>query len=81
LPELGNALWRIIFLNAGIKLTIEGAPTLTPLQQLEAQGVSILVCGTCLDYYRLLEKKRVGETTNMLDVVMSHQAAGKVINL
>jgi selenium metabolism protein YedF len=81
LPELGNSLWRIIFLNEGIKLTVEGAHTLIALKQLEAQGVSMLVCGTCLEHYKLLEKKKVGETTNMLDVVMSHQFAEKVINM
>lgn len=81
LSELGNALWRIIFLNAGIKLTIDGAAALTDLQHLEAQGVSILVCGTCLEHYGLLEKKMAGETTNMLDVVMSHQVADKIISI
>jgi len=81
LPELGDSLWRIIFLNEGIKLTVEGAHTLITLKQLEAQGVSILVCGTCLEHYELLEKKEVGATTNMLDVVMSHQVAEKVINM
>jgi selenium metabolism protein YedF len=81
LPELGNSLWRIILLNAGIKLTIDGAAPLSDLQQLEAQGVGILVCGTCLEHYGLLEKKMVGETTNMLDVVMSHQVADKIITI
>jgi selenium metabolism protein YedF len=81
LPELGDALWRLIFLNSGIKLTTKGAEALPALQQLEAQGVDILVCGTCLDHYHLLDEKRVGQTTNMLDVVMSHQLADKVINI
>ena len=81
LPELGKSLWRMVFLNAGIKLTIDGSETVADLQHLEAQGVSLLVCGTCLDHYGLLEKKRVGETTNMLDVVISHQLADKIINI
>ena len=81
LPELGRSLWRIILLNNGVRLAIEGAETLPALQQLAGDGVSILVCGTCLNYYQLLEKKQVGDTTNMLDVVTSMQLAAKIIHL
>jgi len=81
LNEMGEALWRVVFLNSGIKLTIEGAKTLPAIQHLEAQGVSILVCGTCLTHFNLLDKKRVGETTNMLDIVTSLQLADKVISV
>ena len=81
LEEMGEALWRIIFLNSGVKLTVEGAVTLEALDRLESQGIRILVCGTCLTHFDLLEQKRVGETTNMLDVVTSMQLAGKVITV
>jgi len=79
LKEMGQELWRVIFLNGGVKLTVEGAETLEALQKLESQGVRILVCGTCLDHFGLLEKKQVGETTNMLDIVTALQLADKVI--
>lgn len=78
LPEMGHDLWRVILVNGGVKLSAEG-PALEKLQALEQAGVSILVCGTCLDHYGLLEKKRVGSTTNMLDIVTSLQLADKVI--
>ena len=81
LNEMGETLWRVVFLNSGIKLTIEGAKTLPAIQQLEAQGVSILVCGTCLTHFNLLDQKGVGETTNMLDIVTSMQLADKVISV
>ena len=81
LNEMGEVLWRLVFLNSGVKLTIEGARTLPAIQQLEAQGVSVLVCGTCLTHFNLLEQKRVGETTNMLDIVTSLQLADKVISV
>lgn len=79
--EMGDDLWRLIFVNNGVKLTIEGAETLEALKELEAGGHQILVCGTCLDHFGLLEKKQVGQTTNMLDIVMAMQFADKVINL
>lgn len=81
LNEMGDTLWRIVFVNSGVKLAIGGAKTLPGLQHMEAQGVSILVCGTCLNHFNLLEQKRVGETTNMLDVVTSLQLADKVISV
>lgn len=81
LPELGEDLWRIILLNGGVKLAIEGSPVLERLQDLEKKGVSILVCGTCLDHFKILENKQVGETTNMLDVVTSMQLADKVLTI
>lgn len=81
LPEIRDSLWRLVFVNEGVKLTVSGAEALPVLKDLEKQGVSILVCGTCLDYFDLLEQKQVGETTNMLDILTSLQVAGKVINL
>ncbi len=79
LPELGTDLWRIVMVNAGVKLAVENSPVLEELQRLEAAGVSILVCGTCLDFFNILDKRAVGQTTNMLDVVTSMQLAAKVI--
>jgi selenium metabolism protein YedF len=81
LNEMGDALWRLIFVNSGVKLTINDAKALSVLQELENHGTSILVCGTCLDHFDLLEQKAVGETTNMLDVVTSLQLADKVITV
>ena len=81
LKELGKELWRLILLNGGVKLSIEGSDGLGTLQDLERDGVQILVCGTCLNHFGLLEKKRVGETTNMLDIVTALQLADKVISI
>lgn len=78
LPELGDELWRIVLVNGGVKLAT-GGPALDKLKALEQAGVSILVCGTCLDHYGLLDKKQAGSTTNMLDIVTSLQLADKVI--
>lgn len=81
LPEMGEALWRLVFLNSGVKLTIEGAPTLETLKSLEENGLTILVCGTCLDHFDLLGQKAVGQTTNMLDIVTALQLADHVISV
>lgn len=79
LPELGDSLWRVILLNGGVKLAARPGKALDSLKALEAGGVDILVCGTCLEFYRLTDAKAVGQTTNMLDVVSSLALADKVV--
>lgn len=81
LKEMGTELWRLIFLNGGVKLTTEGSDCLPALRELEVAGIPILVCGTCLSHFGILEKKEVGETTNMLDIVTALQLADKVISV
>ena len=81
LKEMGNDLWRLVFVNNGVKLTIKGSEILPVIQELEKEGIYILVCGTCLIHFNLLDQKQVGETTNMLDIVTAMQLADKVISL
>jgi selenium metabolism protein YedF len=81
LKEMGSDLWRLVFVNNGVKLTIEESLVLEELKYLEKTGTSILVCGTCLTHFNLLEQKKVGQTTNMLDIITSIQLADSVINL
>jgi selenium metabolism protein YedF len=81
LNEMGKDLWRLIFVNNGVKLTIDESEVLNDLKTYENDGLQILVCGTCLDHFNLLERKQVGETTNMLDIVTAMQLADQVINM
>jgi len=81
LKEMGSELWRLVFVNNGVKLTIDGSQVLDDLLNYEKEGLKILVCGTCLDHFSILERKKVGETTNMLDIVTAMQLADKVINI
>ncbi|MDI6853282.1 MAG: sulfurtransferase-like selenium metabolism protein YedF [Deltaproteobacteria bacterium] len=81
LKEMGRELWCVVLLNAGVKLAAAGSEILGGLKELEKEGVMILVCGTCLNHFQLLEQKQVGETTNMLDIVTHMQLADKVISL
>ena len=81
LKEMGPDLWCVVMLNAGVKLAVAGSEVLPGLRNLEQSGVRLLVCGTCLTHFQLLESKQVGETTNMLDIVTAMQLADKVITL
>lgn len=55
----------ILFYNSGAYITSEESSSIEDLKSLEAQGVEILTCGTCLNFYGLTEKLQVGEVTNM----------------
>lgn len=76
LPELPKTM---LFYNGGARLTVEGADSLEDLKKMEAQGVEILTCGTCLNFYGLTEQLAVGGVTNMYTIVEKLAGAGKVI--
>ena len=93
-PELGTSLMKafvfaltkqdqlpdtILCYNTGASLTCEGADTLEDLKLLESEGVTILTCGTCLDFYGLKEKLAVGGVTNMYDIVERMENAAQII--
>ncbi|MCI8560502.1 MAG: sulfurtransferase-like selenium metabolism protein YedF [Dorea sp.] len=69
----------MLFYNGGATLTAEGSDSLEDLRSLEAQGVEIMTCGTCLDYYGLKEKLSVGTVTNMYSIVETMAKAGSII--
>ena len=69
----------ILCYNTGAYLTCEGADTLEDLKLLESEGVNILTCGTCLDFYGLKEKLAVGSVTNMYDIVERMESAAQII--
>lgn len=60
-------------------MTTEGSPVYRGLRKLEAAGVEILSCGTCLNFYGLENKLLVGSVTNMYVIVEKQQNAGKII--
>ncbi|MBN1190904.1 MAG: sulfurtransferase-like selenium metabolism protein YedF [Dehalococcoidales bacterium] len=83
-----NTLWdaeprpaRLLFLNDGVRLTTEGSDVLDSLRLLEDAGVEIFSCGTCLDYYQLKDKLKVGSVTNMYDTVDTLLSSAKVIKI
>ena len=79
MTQLDELPKTMVFYNGGAKLTTEGSESLEDLKSLEAQGVEIMTCGTCLDYYGLKEKLKVGTVTNMYSIVETMNQAGRII--
>lgn len=69
----------ILLYNGGAKISCEESPSLEDLKSLEAQGVNIMTCGTCLDYYGIKEKLAVGSVTNMYVIAETMAGADKII--
>lgn len=72
---------RIIFMNKGVFLTCEGSASLEDLALLAEKGTAIRSCGTCLNYYELTDKLKVGEVGTMPDAVAATLNGSEVITL
>lgn len=79
LTQLDTLPKTMLFYNGGAFLTCEGSASLEDLKSLEAQGVRILTCGTCLNHYDLTDKLQVGEVTNMYVIAETMAGASKII--
>ncbi|NLY77639.1 MAG: sulfurtransferase-like selenium metabolism protein YedF [Tissierellia bacterium] len=71
----------LIFYNGGVHLTCEGSPVLEDLKKLEDEGVEIISCGTCLDYFNIKDKLQVGQISNMYTIYDKMANAGNIINI
>jgi selenium metabolism protein YedF len=70
---------HLVFYNSGILLTVEGSSLVASLRALEEQGVTLLVCGTCVEYFKKKGDVRVGTISNMYTILETLTAAGHVI--
>jgi selenium metabolism protein YedF len=71
LLDLNPTPSKLIFINSGVRLTTEGSEVLESLKAISEKGGDILSCGTCLDFYGLKEKLKVGVISNMYDIAQS----------
>ncbi|GLC30452.1 sulfurtransferase-like selenium metabolism protein YedF [Clostridium omnivorum] len=81
LSESNKLPTDILFLNSGVKLTVEGSDSLQSINKLKERGVNILSCGTCLDFYEIKDKLAIGEITNMYTIVETMNSATNTIKL
>jgi len=92
-PELGAILMRafcatvvqleapqkLLFYNRGVFLTLDDSPVLSELKGLEEMGVSLLVCGTCLNFYKVQDRLAAGQVSNMFSILEAQMQAGRII--
>jgi sulfur relay (sulfurtransferase) complex TusBCD TusD component (DsrE family) len=72
---------RLLFYTEGVKLVCEGSPVLAQLEGLQAKGIELIICQTCLNYYGLVDKVKVGIVGGMPDILQTLLQADKVVTL
>lgn len=70
---------RLILVNSGVLLAAADSKVLESLQGLSEKGVEIVCCGTCIDFYKLKGRMKVGVISNMYDILQSMLEADRVI--
>ena len=92
-PELGTVLMRyfcqtlvqmdapgkVLLYNRGVFLALDDSPVLSELKGLEEMGVELLVCGTCLSFYKVKERLAVGKVSNMFAILEAQMQASRII--
>jgi sulfur relay (sulfurtransferase) complex TusBCD TusD component (DsrE family) len=79
--DSGELPAKILFYSDGVKLACHGSPVIDLLRGLEAKGVELVLCQTCLDYFQLNGQVEAGIIGGMPDIIETMQKAGKVISL
>ena len=78
-PEITPGITKLIFINNGVRLTTEGSDLIETLKDLEDRGIEIFSCGTCLDFFHLLDRVKVGKVSNMFEIVTMLANSDKII--
>ena len=79
MQNLQNKNCVIVFISKAVRLATSGSFVLEVLQDLEKKGFTILICGTCLNFYKIRENVQVGTISNALEILEAMTSAGKVI--
>ena len=69
----------VAFYNAGVTLLLPSAPVADALKNLEADGVDLIACGTCLDHFKIRSMTAVGRISDMREIVGAMERSDKVI--
>lgn len=79
IKELDVLPRKMVFYNKGVTLGSDESPVAVHLKEIEKMGVGILMCTTCVKYYSLEEKIRVGTLSNMFEIAQVMASAANVL--
>lgn len=82
LNQADVAPMNLLFMNSGVKLLCgDEAQIIDSVKEMMEKGTDVLVCGTCLNYYKVADDLKVGEVSNMYDILERMHESAKVITL
>ena len=79
MQNLQNKNCAIVLISKAVRLATAGSYVLDVLQELEKQGFTILICGTCLNFFKIRENVKVGVISNALEILECMTGAAKII--
>lgn len=79
IKDLDTLPSKMVFYNSGVKLGVTGSPVHEHLKEIETMGVSLLFCATCVNFYTLQDKVKIGTLSNMFEIAQSMVSAGNVV--
>lgn len=81
LSQLDDAPVAVALMNEGVKLALFDSSACDHLKNLEKKGVSIFVCGTCVNHFQIGDQIGVGIISNMFEIVEGMNKASKMMTL
>lgn len=69
----------VMFYNSGVKLTVTDSPVIDILSEIEDKGVELLICGTCVDHFKLGSRIKVGKISDMYIITDKLSKTGNII--
>ena len=70
----------VLLMNGGVRLACE-QETADHLNALIDKGCTVMVCGTCLNFFGIAEEIKAGIVSNMYDILTAMQQVSKVITV
>jgi selenium metabolism protein YedF len=70
---------KMIFYNKGVTLGAEDSPVIDHLKEIESMGITLLLCATCVKYYSLEEKIKIGTLSNMFEITQVMASATNIV--
>jgi selenium metabolism protein YedF len=81
LSQMDNAPVVVALMNEGAKLALYDSSSCDHLKNLEQKGVTILVCGTCVNHFQIADQIGVGTISNMFEILEALNKASKIMTL
>jgi len=71
----------LLFYTDGVRLVCEGSPVLDQLREFESEGAAVISCRTCIEYFNLKDKVRIGTVGGMPAIMEAMSRADKVVSV
>jgi len=71
----------VALMNGGVKLALYDSSACDHLKNLEKRGTSILVNGTCANYFNILDQIGAGSISNMPEIIDTLNRADKIMTI